>query len=77
MTMIIDTAAVAQARRSADGARVLRLSRLRAVAARLWRCCQIQREREQLLALSDRELRDIGISRADAIHEARKPLWRD
>jgi len=75
--MIIDTAALAQARRSADGSRGHCLSRLRAIAARLWRCRQIQREREQLLALTDRELRDIGISRADAIHEARRPLWRD
>jgi uncharacterized protein YjiS (DUF1127 family) len=68
--MIIDTAAVTQARRPADGW-------LRALIARLSHCRQIQREREQLLALTDRELRDIGISRADAIHEARKPLWRD
>ena len=35
-------------------------------------------ERAQLLTLSERELRDIGISRLDAIREADKPLrqWR-
>ncbi|HEX9463996.1 MAG TPA: DUF1127 domain-containing protein [Alphaproteobacteria bacterium] len=35
---------------------------------------QQRRERDQLLALSDRELRDIGLSRVDAIREATKPL---
>jgi uncharacterized protein YjiS (DUF1127 family) len=35
-------------------------------------------ERAQLLTLSERELRDIGINRIDAIREAEKPLrrWR-
>jgi len=35
-------------------------------------------ERAQLLALNERELRDIGISRLDAIREASRPLrqWR-
>lgn len=32
--------------------------------------------RRQLLALNDRMLRDIGISRADAVREAGKPFWR-
>ncbi len=32
-------------------------------------------ERSQLLSLSERELRDIGISRVDAIREANRPLW--
>lgn len=32
--------------------------------------------RRELLALSERELRDIGISRVDAIREAERPLWR-
>ena len=34
------------------------------------------RERRQLLELSDHMLRDIGISRADAIGEAERPFWR-
>ena len=35
---------------------------------------QLRREREQLLALSDRELRDIGITRVDALREASEKL---
>ena len=33
-------------------------------------------ERAQLLSLSDRDLRDIGISRVDALREADRPLWQ-
>ena len=33
-------------------------------------------ERSQLLSLSDRELRDIGITRVDALREADRPLWK-
>jgi uncharacterized protein YjiS (DUF1127 family) len=33
-------------------------------------------ERRELLALEDRGLRDIGITRAEAIAEASRPLWR-
>jgi len=33
-------------------------------------------ERAQLLSLNERELRDIGISRVDAIREADRPLWQ-
>lgn len=32
--------------------------------------------RRDLAALSDRELRDIGITRVDALGEAEKPFWR-
>jgi uncharacterized protein YjiS (DUF1127 family) len=32
--------------------------------------------RRDLAALSDRELRDIGITRVDALTEAEKPFWR-
>lgn len=34
------------------------------------------RQRRCLMTLGPRELRDIGISRADAEMEARKPFWR-
>lgn len=34
-------------------------------------------ERRQLASLDARTLRDIGITRADAQHEAAKPFWRD
>ena len=37
---------------------------------------QAATERRQLLALNDRDLQDIGISRVDALREAEKPLWR-
>lgn len=33
------------------------------------------RERRRLAALGDQELKDIGLSRADAEHEATKPAW--
>ena len=32
--------------------------------------------RRQLLMLDDRLLKDIGISRLEAMHEAEKPFWR-
>jgi uncharacterized protein YjiS (DUF1127 family) len=32
--------------------------------------------RRELAALSDHALRDIGITRVDAIREAEKPFWR-
>jgi uncharacterized protein YjiS (DUF1127 family) len=34
----------------------------------------VRRQRQQLLALDDRMLSDIGVSRADAWNEARRPL---
>jgi uncharacterized protein YjiS (DUF1127 family) len=34
------------------------------------------RDRRALAAMSDRSLRDIGITRYDADWEARKPFWR-
>ncbi|MDX2495767.1 MAG: DUF1127 domain-containing protein [Desulfuromusa sp.] len=38
-----------------------------------WR--EISRERQQLNIMSDYLLKDIGISRTDAIREARRPFW--
>jgi uncharacterized protein YjiS (DUF1127 family) len=35
-----------------------------------------RRERRMLLELDERMLRDIGISRADALREAGKPFWQ-
>ena len=34
------------------------------------------RQRDALAALDDHSLRDIGITRAEAEREARKPFWR-
>lgn len=50
--------------------------RLRALLAWIARLREQSRQRTELLSLSDHELRDIGISRYDAVTEARKPLWR-
>lgn len=49
------------------------VSRLLA-ALRCWR--QLRRERQQLLAMNDAELRDIGLSRIDAIAAARRPIFQ-
>ena len=35
------------------------------------------RDRRALAAMSDRSLRDIGLTRYDALHEADKPFWRE
>ena len=35
------------------------------------------RQRRRLLELDDRMLRDIGVSRADAVREAAKPFWQE
>ncbi len=40
----------------------------------LWQCRLAERER--LLALDDHMLKDLGLSRADAEGEGRKPFWR-
>lgn len=50
--------------------RMMSLSRLLA-ALRCWR--RVQREREQLLAMSDAELRDIRLSRVDVAAAIRQP----
>jgi uncharacterized protein YjiS (DUF1127 family) len=34
------------------------------------------RQRRQLMAMDDHQLRDIGISRADALGEGLQPFWR-
>jgi uncharacterized protein YjiS (DUF1127 family) len=34
-----------------------------------------QRSRHQLASLDDSQLRDIGISREDALRESKKPFW--
>ena len=39
----------------------------------LWR--QVAVQREELGRMSDELLNDIGISRAEAVHEAHRPFW--
>jgi len=34
-------------------------------------------QRRQLAGMSERLLKDIGVSHADAAHEVAKPFWRD
>lgn len=42
-----------------------------------WRLYQLrQRTRRELLLLNDRQLADIGLTRADARREGDKPFWR-
>ena len=51
-----------------------------ALLARLWQRLVLWRrravERKELATLTPRELRDIGLSRVDAIGEIDKPFWR-
>jgi uncharacterized protein YjiS (DUF1127 family) len=60
-------------------ARVLRVVARRA-ARRIARLLRLRRRRmaesDELRAMSDRELRDFGISRYDVEHEAKKAFWR-
>ena len=55
------------------GAIVELLQRL-AIIAKTWQ--RRARERAQLAALGDRDLRDIGLTRADQLRECSKPFWR-
>jgi uncharacterized protein YjiS (DUF1127 family) len=55
---------------------ILRRSFLHALQARLAVWSARARERRLLLALDDRSLKDLGLSRADARREAARPFWR-
>lgn len=39
-------------------------------------CLQCHRSRRQLLQLDDRALKDIGLTRSQALAEGRKPFWK-
>lgn len=57
---------------------VRRLPKLAAIAsARLLRWHELSRQRRALLALNERMLKDVGITRAEAEREARRPFWSD
>lgn len=48
----------------------------RAITALLrWR--ELARQRRALLRMDDHMLKDIGLSRADALREAERPFWDD
>lgn len=55
---------------------MLNIELFRRLFEALRRTLERRRSRRQLLTLSDHMLKDIGISRADAVHEAEKPFWR-
>ncbi|WP_407315759.1 DUF1127 domain-containing protein [Pseudomonas sp. nanlin1] len=44
---------------------------------RLLRWYALARQRQQLASLSDRALKDVGLSRADIYQEAQRPFWDD
>ena len=48
---------------------------LRKLIGLFWRAHEVRRQRLELQRLDDRLLRDIGIDRADALLEARRPFW--
>lgn len=50
--------------------------RLRAALARLGEWCEVYRQRRALLGLDEAMLKDIGISRVDALREGNKPFWQ-
>jgi len=50
---------------------------LRRIGKRLLRWNELARQRTALRQLDERTLRDMGISRHDALSEARRPFWDD
>ncbi|MGX5218863.1 DUF1127 domain-containing protein [Pseudomonas sp. S9] len=54
---------------------------VRAYAQLAWaqvkRWNQLAKERQQLAALGDEALKDIGLSRADVMQEVERPFWDD
>lgn len=56
---------------------VERLPSLAGVYRTLRRWRQLARERGQLARLNDAALKDLGLSRADALQEAERPFWDD
>jgi uncharacterized protein YjiS (DUF1127 family) len=73
--------AYARRRRMAHGGtpairptRDLRDAATRLVVALLrWR--ELAQQRYRLLSMDDRMLKDIGVTRADALHEGMRPFW--
>ena len=69
------TSTTQSAWQASHGQAIPRTGRFLRIFDRLWLAYKVYRERQALLALSDDELRDIGLSRADARREANRPLW--
>lgn len=51
--------------------------RVSSAVRQLRRWHQLHRQRQQLAALSDATLKDIGMSRADIDMESQRPFWDD
>jgi uncharacterized protein YjiS (DUF1127 family) len=68
------------ARLETDGAQRLQLARLVPILRQLLALLTLwharAQQRRQLVALNDRELRDIGLTRANVAEEFLKPFWR-
>jgi uncharacterized protein YjiS (DUF1127 family) len=61
--------------RARPGVPARTLGALRRAVNVAMRWYELRRQRRALLELSDQMLKDIGISRADAIREASRPFW--
>jgi uncharacterized protein YjiS (DUF1127 family) len=72
MTVLIRPLPSTLARRPAHGI----AARLAAFARLLEAWSQRSRERRMLATMEDRDLRDFGLSRYDAVIEWNKPFWR-
>jgi uncharacterized protein YjiS (DUF1127 family) len=69
---------IGKALSTAPAALVLGLAWLAVEAVERFNCSRrARRERVQLLSLGERDLRDLGLSRVDALREAGRPLWND
>ena len=60
-------------RRHSEASLPISMTQVLALAGRWY---QRARQRRQLVELSDRQLADIGISRAEACAEAQRPFWQ-
>lgn len=70
------TIAISKVFGAAPALLALSASWLAVTAVERWQCYRrARRERAQLLSLGERDLRDLGLSRVDAIREASKSLW--
>ncbi|MCC5884153.1 MAG: DUF1127 domain-containing protein [Halomonas sp.] len=64
-------------RKPGAGGRLRSFAELWRWARRMDRLVQLRRERNQLLELSDHQLRDIGLTRHEAARESRRHFWDD
>jgi uncharacterized protein YjiS (DUF1127 family) len=61
--------------RARHGLSARALGGLRGAVSVALRWYELRRQRRALMELSDQMLKDIGISRADAMREAARPFW--